>query len=77
MTPHQEASSIPRVRRVTACPRCAARSLYREVTADEAVWCCLSCSWRQFAAPAAGFPSPLPKPGRGRGHGPLHAGRLL
>ncbi|HZQ35322.1 MAG TPA: hypothetical protein VFD32_05280 [Dehalococcoidia bacterium] len=74
MTPRQEEPSIPRVRRAVGCPRCAARSLYREVTADEAVWCCLSCSWRQFSAGAAG---PLPRPGRGRGHGPLHAGRLL
>lgn len=74
MTPGQEEYSLPRVRRVTACPRCTARSLYREVTADEPVWCCLSCGWRQFSLVAA---EPLPKPGRGRGHGPLHTDQLL
>ncbi len=74
MTPPQGEPSVPRVQRVAACPRCAARSLYREVTMDEAVWCCLSCSWRQVSEAAA---ATLPRLGRGRGRGPLHAGRLL
>jgi hypothetical protein len=57
-------------RRRGGCPRCNARSLYREVEADVSTWCCFSCDWREFDGVHAGAQRKL-------GTGPVHAGKRL
>jgi ribosomal protein L37AE/L43A len=57
-------------RRPSSCPRCSARSIYREGVADSAVWCCFSCDWRQTDPATARLLATVTR-------SPLHRGQQL